>query len=98
MREFEYNNIAQAERKIDFYCGENCDEQEAQWDTFFYTDKDGETMSEPLELDPNNFPAGTRIFISVPLCPQCQYERSEDYQICWNDNCDYDWSEFDSQY
>ena len=42
---------------------------------------------DPVKVDCNHFPAGTRISMVEPCCPRCE-ERME---ICNLSDCDYDW-------
>lgn len=90
-----YHTIMQAERRIDFYGGKNCDEEIAEWDTFCEGDMDGESIIDPLKLCPKTFPAGTRVIVQQPCCPDCNQIR----EICEDDtNCDFKWSEWDGRY
>lgn len=90
-----FYTIMQAERKIHFYGGDNCDEEQEYWSTYCDGDMDGEDVYEPLQLCPKTFPAGTIVFIKLPCCPNCEQSR-ECCEI--DDGCEFDWVEWDSQY
>jgi hypothetical protein len=80
----EYREIMWAERKVDVYCGEDCDKWEPEWETSAEGDMGDETMKTPIILDPSTFPPGTKVVISIPLCPEC----TEDCESC---ECGFDW-------
>lgn len=79
-----YRQVVRAEQKPDVYGGDSCDQHEAQWDVYAEGDRDSETSKAPLTLDPKDFPAGTRITITVPVCPRCDCDAG----LC---RCTYDW-------
>ena len=75
-----------AELKLDCYQGNNCDETEPYWRTYAEGDKEGmdSNFKESLELSPEAFPAGTKIIVSIPVCPECEM----DCELC---DCGFDW-------
>src|SRR5258708_6031856 len=98
MGEFKSRETAWATLEPDCYGGENCDEIIPQWHTFFDGDKDADYIREPLLLDGRLFPPGTRVVISVPMCPQCEETRGLKYPMpktgpAFNDKCQcgFDW-------
>lgn len=98
MSDIQFHQIMEAERKIYFYGGEKCDEQQPYWETGCEGDKGGDNVYEPLKLDASTFPPGTTIFISVPCCPKCQHQRHDNSTKCSNEHCGYNWSDFDLNY
>jgi hypothetical protein len=80
----EWQEVGWAEMKPDIYGGESCEEHVPRWDAYFDGDKQGTCDVHPLTLDPKNFPAGTKVVISTPMCPRC-YETQE---TC---HCGFDW-------
>lgn len=85
-----YVEIASAIRRTDCYAGDSCDQLEPEWDCYFEGDKDSEVFKEPLTLEANNFPPGTRIIIAVPVCPCC-----EDTKENQQDYCKFDWDNWE---
>ena len=61
-----------AEQAPYIYDGPNCDQHRPDWRTneagSGETDSGGEDL---VQLKADCFPAGTKIVISVPLCPEC---------------------------
>lgn len=88
-----YIEVMWAEQYPDIYSGSNCDEIKADWCTSELGGKEGPTggMNE-IGLRADTFPPGTRVTISVPVCPECG-ESSELAFHCKNDRCDcgFDW-------
>lgn len=83
-----YQEIAWAERRVDCYDGPNCDQHRALWRAHFDGDMDSEDMYRDLPLDPKQFPAGTKVVIMVPVCPNCDQQ----VEMCEQDKgCDFDW-------
>lgn len=80
-----------AERKTDCYDGEGCDELKPQWSTYCEGDKSGETFDEPLSLDPSQFPPGTKITVSIPVCPKCELN----VELCKGSDCSFDWKDWE---
>lgn len=75
MKVIEYAEIAWAEMKPYVYGGEQCDQIIPKWYGWFDGDMDGD-YSDSFDLDAKGFPPGTKITISVPVCPNCQ-EKSD---------------------
>ena len=84
-----YNITASGEVKVDIYCGENCDQHEHYIEAQCEGDMDSEKM-EDFSFDAKRWPAGTRILIQVPLCPDCEMdaEYQDDEGKC---ECGFDW-------
>jgi len=86
-----YREIMWAERQVDFYAGEKCDREDPTWVTSEQNSRGCETQKGPLELDPGTFPPGTKLTVSVPICPKCEM----DCELCAeDDDCDFDWEEW----
>lgn len=54
-----YHTVMWAEMQPDLYHGDKCDEVKPRW----HCQCEGEMVDEPIELDPNSFPAGTKILV-----------------------------------
>ena len=86
----EYRTIDAAEMKPDLYAGESCDNYRPTW--VVSIPKQGEErLSGNLELDPHHYPAGTRILIEVPVCPDCDLD-AEYKDINGKCECGFDWT------
>lgn len=82
----------------DCYGGETCDQIEPRWRCYASGDKDSDHQSEPLSLDPSQFPPGTKITVSEPVCPKCDEVRSPKYppaedgpMFAAKCDCGFDW-------
>jgi hypothetical protein len=84
MPKLDYHQIMWAEQKPDFYAGPTCDQQKPGWDCYAEGDMDSESGLEVIELAARTFPPGTKIVVSVPICPEC----SEQVELC---DCGFDW-------
>lgn len=100
-KKLEYLEVMWAEQKPDVYSGPNCDEHRPDWYGGALGDKGGsEGGMDVVELKAEHFPAGTKIVISVPLCPECGDSAdlghfSKD-QKC---DCGFDWKKWaDGEY
>ena len=71
MSEIEMADYMWAEQQPDCYAGETCDQQKARWYFSAVGDKDSSHDSDPIVLDPSNFPPGTKVVVSLPSCPDC---------------------------
>ena len=82
-----------AELKADCYCGDNADEHKKYWNCYAVGDKQDDDCSEPIVLDAELFPVGTKVIVLEPVCPKC----GEVYDNCivrgYNNanECDFDW-------
>ena len=82
------------EMKPDLYGGDNCDEIIPQWECSTDGDIGSDIEKEPLIFKAKNFPPGTKIIVSQPVCPKCGdlYEdcivRTQPY------HCDFDWKQW----
>lgn len=89
--ELKYRTIMWAEMSPDVYDGPNCDEHSPRWETYCEGDKGGsEFLFGDIILDPATFPPGTKIEISVPLCPKCETEE----EMHDNNICDFNWRQW----
>lgn len=71
----QFKDIMWAEKKVDVYSGDNCDEHKPFWWGYAEGDKQDGDIDDPLTLSLSQFPAGTKITISVPICPNCDLDR-----------------------
>ncbi len=87
-----YHPIMWAERTTDCYAGDGCNEKRPLWKFTAEGDRGPTEDARPLILDCSKFPAGTKVHISVPVCPECEM----DCEIC---ECGFDWDAWvDDQY
>lgn len=92
-RKLRYYEIMHAYQHPDVYAGPNCDQHRPRWIGSTDGDKDGDgeigNRRGHIVLNPNTFPAGTRISVSVPCCPNCGDDAdSADRGKC---QCGFDW-------
>lgn len=85
-----YTDIGHAERTVDCYGGDSCEEHIPQWRVYSEGDMGDSEDTAPLTLDPKSFPAGTKITIEVPVCPKCE----KDAELCASTGCDFDWRQW----
>jgi len=89
----EYNIESWAVMKPDVYAGESCEGIEPRW--MLQHEKEGEEPVEDITLLPAHFPPGTRITISVPVCPDCSTpaDFSHDFKtgVTGKCECGFDW-------
>lgn len=85
MREVkQFRVVMGAEMTPDCEGGEKFDEKIPLWKT--WAEGDFGYIKEPeFSINAKNFPAGTKILIKVPLCPDCE----EDADMC---KCGFDWN------
>lgn len=79
-----YTAAAWAEVRVNCYKGENCDEHENYWNSFWEGDKQDDDHEDPIVLDAKTLPPGTKVTIEFPLCPKCYMSQ----ECC---NCGFDW-------
>jgi hypothetical protein len=82
-----FAEIMRAERRVDVYGGDSCEEHIPRWWMYAEGDKDSDESREPLTLRPENFPAGTLVTVEIPVCPDC----GTDAQMC---DCGFDWKKW----
>ncbi len=90
-----YKQIGLYEQKVDVYDGDNCEQHKPQWWGFMDGDDGPELgIEDPLEFSLECFPPGTKIVVSVPMCPECELDRACAYDdgVCV---CGYDWKNWD---
>ena len=79
-----------AEMKPDIYDGEKCDQIRPRWWAYADGDMDGDFINT-LDFDAKQFPAGTMVVLSLPVCPKCD----QTVELCeHDDHCDFDWEEW----
>lgn len=91
--DLKYIEVMRAEQAPDVYAGPNCDGMRADWRTNELGSKEPDTGGmDTLTLAAEHFPAGTKISISVPVCPNCGDDaQSADGTKC---QCGFDWEEW----
>ena len=88
-----YLEVMWAEQAPDVYDGPECDQHKPDWRTNELGSKEPDSSGMDLiELKADNWPAGTKIVISVPLCPDCG-ESAELGGLASDKKCDcgFDW-------
>jgi hypothetical protein len=90
----EYLEIERHEMKPDIYGGKNMDEHIPMWNRYVYGDMGDDTGPDPLIFDPKDYPPGTIIQVSSPVCPKCG-EVYENCMVRWQDGaCNFDWTQW----
>lgn len=73
------------------YAGESCDEHAPRWHAHAEGNRESEHLSI-ITLDSKTFPAGTKVSIEVPCCPECgisaDFAHAQNTQLC---ECGFDW-------
>lgn len=110
MKPLEYEVVMWAELWPDVYDGPNCDQASPQWKAGAEGDKgDDDLSSDPLVLEPRTFPPGTKVVVSVPICPECDLTidyfgfnppmTDEDEWKVGKCDCGFDWKDWmDGEY
>ncbi len=82
----EYNAIMWGKLKVSVYEGKRCDEHRLYWNIYSEGNKQDENLNlgETMKLFTENFPPGTKIVISIPVCPKCE-------DTCENCSWGFDW-------
>lgn len=85
-----------AEMRPDCYGGSEFDSHIPGWHTYGEGDKEGTDGEKEIVLAASVFPPGTRVVISEPVCPECDFPRiprTENNEIRFPDLCDcgFDW-------
>lgn len=92
MSKVTYTETAWFEMRPNIYGGKNCDEHVPQWNGYVAGDKQDDTCKDPLIFDPKDYPPGTKIIVSEPVCPKCD----EVYENCMvrgeEAACNFDWT------
>lgn len=92
MKRVEYVEIGRAELKVDCYAGATCDEHKPGWEAHMEGDMESERGMAELTLGANAFRPGTKVIITEPVCPECDYQR----EMCeLDEDCDFDWRKWD---
>jgi len=83
----EYSEVMWATQEPDFYAGDDCDEIEPRWHCHCEGDMDSEYI-DTIEISAKHFPAGTRVLVLQPCCPEC----GQIAELCSTDEyCEFDW-------
>ena len=80
----EMREIMWAELKVDVYDGPSCDQHRKYWNARCDGDMGDESTPDPILLDVQFFPPGTKVTVLVPVCPECGMDSGD----C---GCGYDW-------
>ena len=91
-KKLKYREVMWAEQAPDVYDGPNCDQHRPDWRT--NEDGSGEVDTggqDILELAASTFPAGTKVVISVPLCPTCGDSADLGHHMGGKCDCGFDW-------
>jgi len=79
--------IMWGEIKVDIYTGPKCDQHKPYWNVYYEDDKEDDNSKDDLVLSIETLPPGTKVVVSVPICPKCDQEQ----ETC---NCGFDWKEW----
>lgn len=94
--EIKYNQALWGEVKVDCYVGEKCDEHERYIECFCDGDMDSESSSD-FCFDSKRWPAGTRLQILVPECPNDECDLDAEFQNADGKcECGFDWKEWEA--
>lgn len=91
-----FHEIMRAEMRPDCYAGPNCDERAAKWRCSSEGDKgdkgDNADM-DVIEIASETFPPGTRVSVSIPVCPDCNLpsDHAMDGTTMGPCPCGFDW-------
>lgn len=101
MSEIQMHDVMNAEVKVDVYDGPNCDQHRKEFYIYCDGDKDGDTSVDDIVIKLAELPAGAKVCISYPICPDCGTPRMDDmkcedgaYKIIGHDDkcdCGFDW-------
>lgn len=72
----ERHQTMRAEMVADCYAGKKCDQIRPHWNAYCEGDKQDDDFDGPLVLDMRQFPPGTMVIVSEPVCPKCGEVRS----------------------
>ena len=93
----EMEEVMWTEQSPDIYGGDSCNQIIPRWKGHCAGDMDGD-VSQDLSLIATHFPPGTKVVVSVPLCPECG--ESSDMALNYrngamkNCTCGYDWNQY----
>lgn len=95
-------DVMWATMEPDCYHGKDCNKILPRWNAYADGDKQGDYENK-LTLDSRDFPPGSKVVISVPVCPNCEF--SADYAVYNNYpkktdfqnlkcECGFDWTDW----
>lgn len=91
MTDMNYYTAQSTYMEPDVYAGDTCDQVRPRW--VAYIEKEGRCdVGELIELNAKTFPAGTRILIQIPDCPECT--TSADLASDGKCECGFDWDQW----
>lgn len=71
MADIKYRETMWAEMKPDIYGGDSCDQHIPAWECHAEGDMDAERGLSDIEFSAKHFPAGTKVVVTFPCCPDC---------------------------
>ena len=88
-----------AEMHPDVYGGESYEEHIPEWYAWGEGDKDGPgPVGDILQFDAKQWPAGTKLTIEIPCCPECEFPATYHIPLEQEDakciECGFDWREW----
>ena len=90
-----YHEIMRAQQAPDVYDGPECDQHRPRWVGSAEGDMDGDgEISDVLELVARTFPPGTKVAVSVPVCPDCETPADAHSDQTDKCECGFDWKEW----
>jgi len=102
MSKITYDTMMTANVEADVYGGENCDEVTNHFMMFCEGDMDADSSTEDIVITLKDLPAGARVLVQYPCCPDCGMARNDTFetlegcrmQIIGHDSkcdCGFDW-------
>lgn len=77
-----YQTVMAAEVKVDCYSGDNFDQQHKYFDMYCDGDMEGgPAISDQIIIDLASLPAGARLSVEYPCCPECGEARGDSMQF-----------------
>lgn len=89
--DIQYTQIDSLELEPNCYSGSSGDEVKKQW---LLRDRSGTEFKQEVKLNAAYFPPGTRITISVPMCPNCQEPAEENCPDIFDCECGFSWGKW----
>ena len=86
-KELEYQVYVWVEMAPYMYGGTGCNEERPQWEVHAEGDMEEEHL-QSLTFDAKDYPAGTKIVIKQPCCPECDQIREVCVEV---GECLFDW-------
>ena len=91
-KDIQYEEFMLVIQYPDVHDGPHGDQVRPEWRGFAEGDKDsGDSIGDSLLFAAKTFPAGTKVVVYVPLCPECKEVTADHGPIC---DCGFDWNEW----